>query len=225
MARRWLLFVPAGVLALGVSLIVVGVRARRLAPEEGTAFPTLKFPNGTALVGGKKVQVAAFELDALEVSVKEYDACVRAGRCVLYASSANPTEDVLDRFDTSSGCRGGRPDRADDAMNCIDWSAADAYCKWVGKRLPSIAEWWLAVGSQHPEKAGELHRQNREEPYQTGEWTSSPHNPRGSAPSELVRWVGAWRTDRSQPERRNQVLSFAQPVLVRSVQIGFRCAR
>lgn len=37
--------------------------------------------------------------------------------------------------------------REDLALNCVAWTAANAYCRSLGKRLPSEAEWeWLASG-------------------------------------------------------------------------------
>jgi formylglycine-generating enzyme required for sulfatase activity len=34
-----------------------------------------------------------------------------------------------------------RQSRADHPINSVDWSQADAYCKWRGSRLPTEAEW------------------------------------------------------------------------------------
>jgi formylglycine-generating enzyme required for sulfatase activity len=33
-------------------------------------------------------------------------------------------------------------------MNCIDWSQADRYCKWKGKRLPTTEEWSHAASGK-----------------------------------------------------------------------------
>jgi formylglycine-generating enzyme required for sulfatase activity len=80
------------------------------------------------------VTVNAFEMDVTEVTVRAYDACVRAGVC---------------RSGTTGGwCNEDRRGRAEHPINCVDWDQARTYCEWVGKRLPTEEEWeYAAVGT------------------------------------------------------------------------------
>jgi formylglycine-generating enzyme required for sulfatase activity len=132
---------------------------------------------GTVVLDDAGRPVSAFELDPTEVSVAEYARCVRAGACVLYTSAAEPRARLLERHHQSELCRGGRPDRADEPMNCVDWSSADAYCRWAGKRLPTREEWRHAVGRRHPDAAPELHRPAKEQSWYAAEWTASRCDP------------------------------------------------
>ncbi|HET7546079.1 MAG TPA: SUMF1/EgtB/PvdO family nonheme iron enzyme [Polyangiaceae bacterium] len=74
----------------------------------------------------------SFYIDAFEVDVLGYRECVRAGGC-LESISADPK--------LASLCNAQAPGREHHPINCVDRSRARAYCRWVGKRLPSEAEW------------------------------------------------------------------------------------
>ena len=80
--------------------------------------------------------VSAFELDATEVTVSQYAACVAAGGC------AQPHEGDPKVNDK---CHRNRPEEAELPVNCITWDMADSYCRFVGKRLPTDAEWEKAA--------------------------------------------------------------------------------
>lgn len=80
-----------------------------------------------------EVIVAGFDLDRTEVTVRAYKACLASGACPK-PHQGNPF--CNDPGDES---------RADHPINCIDWAAAEAYCKSVGKRLPTEREWEYAA--------------------------------------------------------------------------------
>lgn len=76
--------------------------------------------------------VSTFEIDVLEVTVADFEACVQAGKC---------SEPVR----AEGKCNWGKPERRDHPVNCVDQAQAAAYCASVGKRLPSETEWEMAA--------------------------------------------------------------------------------
>jgi formylglycine-generating enzyme required for sulfatase activity len=76
------------------------------------------------------VNVAAFAIDATEVTARDYAACVAAGAC-------KPA-------DEAATCNDARTKPAHPA-NCVDWNDAHAFCAWAGKRLPTEEEWEYAA--------------------------------------------------------------------------------
>lgn len=83
--------------------------------------------------------VAGFEIDATEVTVAQYRACVRAGRCSHEHVDGDPHTSLR------PSCNYGKPGTGSQPINCISWYQARAYCAWVGKRLPTSAEWEYAA--------------------------------------------------------------------------------
>jgi len=78
-----------------------------------------------------KVWVSEFWMDATEVTVAQYRACVDAGKC-----SAPKT---------GGSCTWNSAGKEQHPINCVDWSQATEYCASVGKRLPTEAEWEKAA--------------------------------------------------------------------------------
>jgi formylglycine-generating enzyme required for sulfatase activity len=76
---------------------------------------------------GRRVFLDDFLIDKASVTVGQYRACVKAGKC------KEPRRDKR--------CNWFADNLEERPMNCVSWFEASAYCHWAGKRLPSEAEW------------------------------------------------------------------------------------
>jgi len=94
------------------------------------------------------VQVATFYLEEHEVTAAQYLACVEAQKCTPPGEKGNygglkmdkGTPELLDL-----GCTGYDPARLGHPITCVDWNQAEAYCAWIGRRLPTEEEWEYAA--------------------------------------------------------------------------------
>ncbi len=131
--------------AVGLAGAVSPKRARAAetkgprAPEGMSLVPAGKFTMGCPLdkcdereLPVHQVELDAFYIDTLEVSVGEYAACVKAGACT---EIRDPSLKVC----TQSRGDPGLP------MDCVSQLQAKSYCQWMGKRLPTEAEWEKAA--------------------------------------------------------------------------------
>jgi formylglycine-generating enzyme required for sulfatase activity len=112
--------------------------SERRAPDGMVAVAGGYFLMGSARGEGNpeerpmhEVAVADFFLDAAEVTVRAYRACVEAGRCV--APKPGPF------------CNGLATARDTHPVNCVDHRDATAFCAWAGGRLPTESEWEYAA--------------------------------------------------------------------------------
>jgi formylglycine-generating enzyme required for sulfatase activity len=93
-----------------------------------------------------QVRVAPFEMDLTEVTVVQYAQCVRARACprapdtILFPGVIAADHELYD-----SECNAERPERQYHPINCVDWTMADTFCRWAGKRLPTEEEWEYAA--------------------------------------------------------------------------------
>ncbi|MBK6516890.1 MAG: SUMF1/EgtB/PvdO family nonheme iron enzyme [Polyangiaceae bacterium] len=108
---------PPGMVRVPASVFLMGSPAGTGNPEERPLHERV---------------VAAFFIDATEVTTARYRACVSAGACKTTLKS--------DDF-----CNEHRAGKDHHPINCVDYASAAAYCAHVGKRLPTEAEWELAA--------------------------------------------------------------------------------
>ncbi len=99
-------------------------------------------PAGFFLMGGNGLDdkpeheavVAAFYADKTEVTMAAYQKCVAAGKCEQLK-------------DDNPFCNIKLKDRDKHPANCMTFTMAEAYCSFVGSRLPTEREWeYIAKG-------------------------------------------------------------------------------
>jgi formylglycine-generating enzyme required for sulfatase activity len=183
--------------------------------------------------------VHAFCMQRTETTSAEYEACVEAGRCRAAG--------------TSEHCTFRDKTKRDHPINCVKWGDADAYCAWIGGRLPTEAEWEYAARG----KDGRAYPWGRPAPSDRAcwlrsagtcavgsiaagaspfglldmagnvwEWTSTPYCPYTRADCGSDRRVdrgGGWSTDDARRLRTSFRASGSMED--QGDFLGFRCAR
>lgn len=105
------------------------------SPAEVTAgkagIQWVTIPSGTsdAFWSGTHITLNSFQIAKTLVTNKQYKACVNAGKCTA-ARSFGPSFAGNDQ-----------------PVVGVNWSQANAFCEWVGGRLPSELEWEYAATS------------------------------------------------------------------------------
>jgi formylglycine-generating enzyme required for sulfatase activity len=118
-----------------VAIVIVSVAADADEPRK------VDVPSGYYIrgVGGSlkseqvKITTRAFRIDQDEVTVGQYDACVKAGKCKKVK---------------------GAPKEVDHPVANVTWDEAGAYCKFAGGRLPTAAEWERVAFPPLPDQHG-----------------------------------------------------------------------
>lgn len=142
-----------------------------------TTPPAGPCPAGMAFVKGGKFKTAFLKVEAVaedvclditEVMTKDYEACVNAGKCTDHYLQACT--------ETTTWKKAGKEDHP---MVCIDFTQAEAYCKFVGKRLPKDEEWeWAARGGEE----GRLYSWGNDPPGEQACWSGGKAPRTGTCP-------------------------------------------
>lgn len=120
----------------------------KVAPPASFA-PTelVMIPGGILRMGGKgpeddadekpfhDVEMYEYRIEKYEVTNAQYQACVAAGVCPAPTKNSSYTRAAY--F--------GAPEFANYPVVNVTWHGANAYCAWLGRRLPNEAEWERAA--------------------------------------------------------------------------------
>jgi len=227
---RWILLLPivgftAGVLLTGSALVASPPRA------QASSAPVSQFPVPARSTNADAAPAKSLLVDALQVSVADYDTCVRAGACATYASASSPDHDDAGRHWESAWCNGGRLNRRDVPMNCVDWRQAAAYCRWVGKRLPTKDE-WLDAARALQDSAGEAWSREalrRRDEVRSGmppeEWTAGSEGPGPEAADAALRQACGSRPIEGLKPVEWYAWCAWHSVVSRRPHLSFRCVR
>jgi formylglycine-generating enzyme required for sulfatase activity len=233
----------------------------RVEPKAGYVF--LRIPAGTFNAGcvagdaqcesdekpAKRAAVEEFFIGKNAVTSGQYSKCVAAGACNAASMTVEWADlSEADRAKWSAFCTGGRAEKQDYPINCVDWKQATAFCQWIGGRLPSSLEWEYAAKSGEdriypwgndaptPEKASF----GQKEPYHGPDRVGS--HPAGASKWGLLdmagnvrQWTATDYDSTHKEERGGSWMSFPQHLrsshryrldpTFRPDTFGFRCAQ
>ncbi len=119
----------------------------------GCAADMVKIERGAFMMGFgdgddgpvHEVEIGPYCIDKTEVSAEAFKICVDAGQCEAQSSISWVGAEARDRERFDASCNLGQAERGKHPMNCVDWTQADKYCQFAGKRLPTEPEWELAA--------------------------------------------------------------------------------
>ena len=99
------------------------------------------------------VDVETFEIDRTEITAEQFHACYKAGFCsrsvLLWGGTRKPNKPEQCSTEVYQDLREPKSGRAEHPANCVAPWEAEKFCQWVGKRLPTDAEWEFSARSRN----------------------------------------------------------------------------
>ena len=147
-----------------VVTIALGAAASTAAPPDDTALvpagpPVVFFISvGSAAPDGAAGEVPAFRIDRRPVTRRQYVDFVRQrpewrrSRVAPVLADAHYLEDWVSDVDP------GPRTPLDTPVTRVSWFAANAYCRWKGKELPSVEQWERAAAGGEKDAAATRER-------------------------------------------------------------------
>lgn len=82
-----------------------------------------------------------YAINTHEITVEQYLICIDSGQCNDDVSEGSHYR----TYDINSRCNIGSPRELNQPANCVNYYGAEAFCKFIGGRLPTEAEWEKAA--------------------------------------------------------------------------------
>jgi len=121
----------------------VATRARRESCPRGMALIPARTGKEAVPAYKRKTPLREFCVGSTEATVVDWGDCVRAGECEWPAFEGRLYPEPWERMGTATWIM-GNPAMP---INYIDHPTAEAFCKWMGGRLPTKEEWEWAYAS------------------------------------------------------------------------------
>ena len=91
------------------------------------------------------VEIPDFTLMKYEASVFQFGLCVTHGKCPLVSFVTEEHCNSLNKSYNTDNPAVIKDERGTYPMNCAKYEGAEAFCKWLGGRLPTEYEWEYAA--------------------------------------------------------------------------------